>query len=840
MIQSGKQLHMPLRFTTQILSHMRDRRYSPVDKHDLATIIGVEDEDIAAFDKAIIKMIDDGSIVKGHHHLLELPAYPDEIEGRIKIHPKGFAFLIPEMPFKDGDLFIPAGSTLNAVSGDRVRVEVRRSHRRHGGRRSQSVGTGSDKRRTSKSGARGSRGGDRGNREGKQQHSDRVGRVVEIIKRARTSFVGSLERTSNSWVVITDGSLLHHPILVRDVGAKNAQKGDKVVVEMLNFPEIDEWGNGVITSVLGKSGEPDVETQAVIIGYDLPGKYPEECNIQTRQIVELFSKIDTADLLKDRMDIRNTFTTTIDPPDARDFDDAISIRRLTHEECKTKDVKSGYELGIHIADVAHFIPIDSTLDLEARNRGNSVYLPRHVIPMLPELLSNGICSLQEGVDRLAKSVFITLDDRAEPIQTRYASTMICSNKRLTYLEAEALINDQPDAARTHAISETPYADEIVPSLKLMSELAGIIRKRRLRDGMIVLTLPDVELQFDSKGHVIGVEQEDDASTHGIIEMFMVEANEAVARLFDQLKIPILRRTHPDPSTYDVSELRQFCRVAGVNIPKNPTRYELQWILDATRGKSMQHAVHLAVLKSLTRAEYSPALIGHFALASSDYAHFTSPIRRYPDLLLHRILAAYLEQTDNGRKSPKGKGIDRLTKTLRKDDRYLDEDNLIQMGSHCSDTERNAEMAERSLRTFLVLQHIEEQHQGDEFEGTVVSISANAFWVQLDQLLAEGMVQVKDLPTPNEGSKKKSRKTSSPQRGKYGGKKQKLNKHHHSDRYGNNRPDRWRLNRETGALVAQNSGKTIQIGDRLRIQVVTVDPPARRLDLRVIDFLKGKK
>ncbi|MCC6906433.1 MAG: VacB/RNase II family 3'-5' exoribonuclease [Phycisphaerales bacterium] len=754
---------MPLRFKSRVLAHLRDHRYEPVGFDLLAEQVGVEQADLPEFEQALDELMAAGQITSAPAGEFMLPPIGRELIGKIRVNPKGFGFIIPDAPNREGDLFVPPGATGTAVSGDRVRARVVRSRGRGG----------------APPGA-----------------SPYTGEVVEILQRAKSSYVGTLRRFQQHWLVEPDDRQLHDMVRVRDVGAKNAREGDKVVVEMIRYPNAGEWGEGVIIKRLGEAGLPDVETQAVIHTYSLPGAFPEAALDQAAEMAREFA--DTEQFIEGREDLREQFIITIDPPDARDFDDAISIQRLDD---------GGWELGVHIADASTFVTLDSPLDLEARQRANSVYLPRHVIPMLPEVLSNGVCSLQEGVDRLTKSVFIRYDGKGQVRDERYCKSVIRSSKRLTYLEAEHLILGNAQEARKHSMSETDYPEALLPTLKLMDELAKVLRRRRTRDGMIVLTLPEVELIFDDQGHVIGAEPEDDASTHGLIEMFMVEANEALARLFDRLNVPILRRTHPDPSTFDLGELRQYFRVAGLNLPKSPTRFELQHVLEATRGTPRQQAVHLAILKSLTKAEYSPAMIGHFALASAHYAHFTSPIRRYPDLVLHRQLAAYLEQTRNGSERPRGKGYRRIGNTLRKDKRCPDEARLIEIGTRCNEAERNAEMAERSLRNFLVLQFIAERHQGDVMDGVVVGVSESAVFVQLDQCLVEGFVNIRDpeaFETTNSGGKRSR-----------------------GDRQG-----RWRINQQTGALTSE-SGATIQIGDRLQVRIMLVDPPARRMDLRIV-------
>ena len=301
-----------------------------------------------------------------------------------------------------------------------------------------------------------------------------------------------------------------------------------------------------------------------------------------------------------------------------------------------------------------------------------LYLPRHVIPMLPEVLSNGVCSLQEGVRRWAKSVFIRFDNKGRVLGHRLRNTVICSAKRLTYLEAQALIDGNEKEARKNSVTGGEYSAQLIESLKLADQLAKKLLSRRRNDGMIELQLPEVVLEFDDDGHVADAHPEDDAFTHRIIEMFMVKANEAVAITFAGLDTPIMRRIHPEPNYGDMEELRLFARSVGISTSEEPSREDLQRLLQATRESDVSRAVHFAVLRTLSQATYSPAEIGHFALASDHYAHFTSPIRRYPDLTLHRVIAAYLHHTDNGTSVGGGKNRRKLIESIRADTRSIDE------------------------------------------------------------------------------------------------------------------------------------------------------------------------
>ena len=563
---------------------------------------------------------------------------------------------------------------------------------------------------------------------------------------------------------------------------------------------------GVIVDVLGEAGKPSVETQATIAAYALPGEFDEQVVAQARRCSEQFDRVvarfehDPAGAGALREDLRDEFIITIDPPDAKDYDDAIHIKRLPH---------GGWELGVHIADVAHFIPVGSPLDEEGRTRGNSVYLPRLVIPMLPESLSNGICSLQEAVPRFCKSATMHYDREGNIQKSGVSSTLIHSKKRLTYLEAQALIDGNQEEAKKHAKTEPRYTPQLLDALNDMNACARAIRQRRRAAGMIHLDLPQVELIFDDAGRVIDATKEDDSFTHTIIEMFMVEANEVLARLFEKLHVPLLRRIHPEPTPGDVDELRTTAKVAGFMIPARPTRQELQKLLDATRGSPVAPAVHFAVLRTLTKAEYSPALIGHYALASDAYAHFTSPIRRYPDLTVHRALAEYLKHTQNGKSPPRDDDARRaLGRTLRESKNCPDEETLAKIGANCSTTEKNASDAEAHLRSFLVLQLLSE-HVGEEFKGMVTGCKGVGIFIQLEKYLAEGTIKKEDLPL-------------------------------FPDRNGRMSGGGWRFDARNGAMVHEGSGLSFNVGDQVTVTIAKVDLGARRMDLVLSDASSRSK
>lgn len=755
---------MPQRFARRLLDHLADRRYQPRNLRQLIDDLGITAEQRDDFVQTVEDLLKKDQLVCGSADTIGLPPVGDEVIGRFRSNERGFGFVVPDELAEHGDLFIPPGKSSDAMDGDRVRAKVRRERGREGKGRSPFTGI-----------------------------------IVEVIQRADRQFVGTLRRKGKTYMVDVDGRAIGEPIIVRDAESTNAKIGDKVVVDIIDYPNAkrNELAEGVIIEVLGESGVPDVETQSVMRAYSLAEKFDQKVIEEARAASRKMDGTEDA-IPEDREDLRETLICTIDPPDAKDYDDAISIKRLEGKG------DAAWELGVHIADVAHFVELGGALDQEAYARGNSTYLPRKVIPMLPEVLSNGVCSLQEGVDRFAKSVFIRYDEEGHVLGQRFAKTVIRSSKRLTYLEAQALIDDDLREARKHCKSEAKYPRELIKTVKLMNDLSRTIRARRFKQGMIVLGLPEVELIFDDAGHVVDAQPEDDAYTHTLIEMFMVEANEAAARLFDDLKIPMIRRVHADPDAHGLKDLRTFARVAGFNIPAKPSRKELQWLLDKVRDTPAQHAVHMAVLKTLSRAEYAPTLIGHFALASEHYTHFTSPIRRYPDFVVHRSLNAVLDkQREAGLPMDqplRGRSLKQIARKVETDKRVPSEDELVEIGRNCSNTERNSTQAERELRKFLVLQLLSTR-LGEDFAATVTGVTGQGAFLEISRYLVDGFVKLPDLP--------------------------------------GDKADRWQLNPNTGALVAQRSGRTIAIGDRFTVRIANIDLPRRQMELVILDDRKPR-
>ena len=593
------------------------------------------------------------------------PPRSDDVVGVFRRAAGGFGFVRPldaAAGDRSTDIHVTAAAALDAVSGDTVRVRVSR---------------GRDVRRPGPS-----------------------GEIVEVIARRTTRFVGSYFAAAGSGWVQIDGTGFARAVAVGDPGAKGVREGDKVVVEMVRFPTAVRDGAGVVVEVLGRPDDAGVDTLTVIHEFGLPGPFPEAALLDARRQAERFD----AAITDGRRDLTDRVVVTIDPIDARDFDDAISLERVE---------RGHWLLGVHIADVAHFVREGSPLDQEARTRGTSVYLPDRVIPMLPEIVSNHLASLQPDTVRYVRTCWIEFSPDGVPVHAAVESAAIRSRRRFAYEEVDLFLADP----LTPAVEMT---GEVRDLLGRMRDLARILRARRMARGALELTMPEVKIDLDRDGRVSGAHVVANTESHQIIEEFMLAANEAVAESLAAAGAPFLRRIHAAPDLRKLRQLTEFVSELGFEVDTLESRFELQRLLDLARGKPEEHAVHYAVLRSLTRAAYGPQEEGHYALASDCYCHFTSPIRRYPDLTVHRAIDAVIA----GRK-PAAEG-------------------LWQLGNDCSALERRAETAERELVKLKLLLFLSSR-VGEEMAAVVTSVEPFGLFAQGIELPAEGLLPIAALP-----------------------------------------------------------------------------------------------
>jgi ribonuclease R len=577
----------------------------------------------------------------------------------------GHGFVRPDgapLGRRDSDVYVPAAAAGDAANGDTVtvRVSATRDVRRPGP----------------------------------------AGEILKVVARHTTRFVGTYEESHGGGWVTVDADGLSRKVAVGDPGAKGARQDDKVVVEIVRFPTVFRDGEGVISEVLGKTGEPGVDTMSIIHEFALPGPFCEEVLEDARQQAARFDE----SVGPDRLDCTDAVVITIDPVDARDFDDAISLERIE---------RGHWLLGVHIADVAHFVVEGSPLDQEATARGTSVYLPDRVIPMLPEIISNNLASLQPGRVRYARSCWMEFSPDGVFVAAEVKRTAIRSRRRFAYEEVDVFLDDP-------ATSQVEMTSDVRDLLGRMRDLSRVLRARRAARGALELAMPEVKIDLDRDGHVSGAHVEINTESHKIIEEFMLSANEAVAWLLSEAGIPFLRRIHPQPDPRKLRELTEFVSELGFEVDSLESRFELQRLLEMSRDRPEVHAVHYAVLRSLARAVYGPQPEGHFALASDCYCHFTSPIRRYPDLTVHRRLDAL------------GTG------------RRLPADGLIDLGLACSQLERRAEAAERELVKLKLLLFLRSR-VGEAMDAVVTGVEAFGLFVQGVDLPAEGLVPRDTLP-----------------------------------------------------------------------------------------------
>lgn len=705
--------------------------YRPMKPRALAEQLELTDDDRPTLKKLIKRLVKHGKIAYGANHLVgpgtaassgqPAPATRSSgsndgglITGIFRRVERGFGFVRPTGTLasvgRDADIFISEDRAGDAATGDTVGVRLAK---------------------------------------GKNWRGKPEGTIVEIVERETHQFVGTYFESAGTGFVQVDGKLFTRPISMGDASAKNVQPDDKVVFEMVRFPSHVHDGEGVITEVLGKRGQPGVDTQTIIYEYNLPDAFSDDVLEEARLEAEQFDP----ESYKDRLDLTAETIITIDPVDARDFDDAISLVRIENGH---------WRLGVHIADVSHFVRPKTALDREAYNRATSVYLPDRVLPMLPEVISNGLASLQPDRVRYTKTCFIEFTEEGAPVAVDLHSAAIKSCRRFTYEEVDDYL------ANTAAWREK-LTPEVYSLLGRMHELAMMLRARRRRRGSLELTMPEVKVDLDKDGRVTGAHVVENTVSHQIIEEFMLSANEAVAETLQEAQFEFLRRVHTAPDPRKLKALTEFVKELGFEVESLESRFEVQRLLEAVQSLPEERAVNYAILRSLQRAVYSPQVEGHFALASDCYCHFTSPIRRYPDLTIHRLIDALLSKRKPSQ----------------------DMNTLLIAGEHCSERERRAEDAERELTKIKLLDHLSTRI-GEAMDAVVTGVEEFGLFVQGIELPAEGLIHVTSLED-----------------------------------------DYYSYDRRAHTLSGRRASNSFRLGDRVRVSVARVDVDRRELDFRLV-------
>ena len=588
----------------------------------------------------------------------------------------------------------------------------------------------------------------------------REGEVVKIVKRGRVDLVGTLDRSRNFYIVIPDDRKIARDVFVAAEHVNKAKPGDKVVVQ------IDSWGvghlnpEGRVVEVLGRAGEVTAELQSVIREFRLPLHFPPEVMKEANQFPEAIP----ASEYSRRLDLRNEVCFTIDPEDAKDFDDAVSLTELPSGD---------YRLGVHIADVSYYVTEGSQVDQEALKRGTSVYFPNMVIPMIPERLSNILCSLRPDEDRLTYSVLMTVTPKGVVADYEIRETVIRSARRLTYEEVENLLEASPEE---HAA--TAADAKMVETLRSMQKLSVVLTKKRMKEGSIDFETAEAKFTFDENGSPSEIRRKARLQSHRLVEEFMLLANQVVAQHIGLVKKenhrqPFLYRIHDSPDPDRLRELAAFVEQFGykLNVDGSVRSKDLQKLLDQVRGSEVENVINEVALRSMAKAVYSEHNIGHYGLGFGYYSHFTSPIRRYPDLVIHRLLKEYAGSASLERR----KEIERRLPFIAKQSSVM---------------ERVAMEAERAAVKVMQVEFMK-RHVGDEFEGIISGVMRFGIFIEITELLVEGLVHVRDLED-----------------------------------------DYYEYDEKKYSLIGSDSGKRYRLGDTIHVRVLRVNPEEREIDFGI--------
>ena len=650
-------------------------------------------------------LADKGKVVRIRGNRYGLPSKMNLIVGRVKTHPDGYGFVIPEAEGEE-DIFISPRNLKEAMNGDRVVARVE-SIRRKG----------------------------------------KEGSVIRILERKTRKAVGKFMRAKNYSYIIPEDERILQEVFIPEGETKRARPNQIVVAEITQYPTERARPEGRITHILGYPDDPEIEPQIIIHKYELPYRFSSVVLREAQNLPPAPSSHE----YRDRVDLREIPTFTIDGENARDFDDAVSIER---------ERDGGLKLYVSISDVSHYAREETGLDNEAYSRGTSVYFPDRAIPMFPPELSNEICCLHPRVDRLTLTAELRYDGNGERRAVQFYPSVIRSDERLTYtLVRKILVDGEAELRRKFK--------HLLPSLELMADLCQELRRRRIGRGAIDFDLPEPEVILNLQGETEDVIRAERNLAHQIIEEFMIAANEAVAHFMEEKGFPFIYRIHEPPKKEAIDEFRRFISQLGYKMRKESDHSpkEFQRILSDIKGRPEERVVNEILLRSMKWAKYSAKNLGHFGLASDGYTHFTSPIRRYPDLIVHRL----------------------LKRVLSKKEVKIPEEVLANKADHLSNRERVAMEAEREILGRYRVRFMKDKI-GEEFEGIISGVAAFGFFVELRDIFVEGLVRVTSL---------------------------------HDDYY--------QYHEKRYCLVGERTHKTFRIGDEVRVRVDRVDVERRHID-----------
>jgi len=693
-----------------ILEFLKDEKYPPVNVEEMMLMLDIPFDDREELMLILDDLVGEGSVIKSAKKKYGSPEKMGFMVGKLSVNPRGFGFLIKE----DGDVFIPPNDLGDSLNGDKVMISLTRK------------------------GGEGSR---------------PEGRVVKVIERGSKEVVGTFQNSRNFGFVIPDDERFGYDIFIKKSKTLNARDGHKVVARITKWPEKGKKPEGEIIEILGFPHQKGVDILSVMRAHGLSEEFPHKVLIQSDNIDETISEAD----ISVRTDFRKDPVITIDGADSRDFDDAV---------CVTKE-NNIYTLSVHIADVTHYVTENSPLDKEALKRGTSVYFPGSVVPMLPKKLSNGICSLNPNEDRLTLSVIMKINENGEVTEHSITEGIICSKERMTYDDVTAIL--EGDKALKEKYSH------IYPMLCDMQDLSLILRKKRQSRGSIDFDFPEVKIKTDDKGKAIDVYKYKTGISNKIIEEFMLIANQTVAEEFYWADIPFVYRIHEKPSGEKIAAFNDFAKNLGYRLSTShePHPGEFAKILNDIKGTREELLISKVMLRSLMKARYAPLCLGHFGLSFKYYCHFTSPIRRYPDLAIHRIIKEFIKY-----------GMDE--KRMRYFRKFAEEASL-----KSSEAEITAMEAEREADDMKKAEYMQ-NHIGEDFEGIISSVTSFGFFAELENGI-EGLVRMTDL-----------------------------------------RDDYYIFNEKDFSLVGEHTGRTFLIGDRVNITVANASPETRQIDFILKD------
>ena len=701
----------------RLLSYMKDEAYKPLTVQELEAALAIEDSaDFKNFVKALVKMEEKGLVVRTRSNRYGLPQKMNLIRGKLTGHAKGFAFVTPEDEPGADDIFIPPTETKNAMHGDIVMVRIS----------------------SETSGSR------------------REGTVIRILEHGVTEVVGTYSESKHFGFVIPDDKKIANDIFIPKESTGGAIEGHKVVVRLTSYPEGRTSAEGEVIQILGHKNDPGVDILSIIHKHGLPLEFPEEVMEQANAVPDTIDEKD----IGNRRDLRNETLVTIDGADAKDLDDAVTVSKLEN---------GNYKLGVHIADVSHYVTEGSPIDREALERGTSVYLVDRVIPMIPHRLSNGICSLNPKVDRFTLSCEMEITSEGEVVGHEIFESVIKTTERMTYGDVNKILLDKDEELMARY-------EPIVPMFQEMEKLAQILRNKRMDRGAIDFDFKEARVLVDEEGHPQDVVLRERSIAEKLIEEFMLAANETIAEHFHWLDVPFIYRIHEDPKPEKLQRFFEFITNFGYLVRGSANEVHpraLQEIIEAVAGKPEEMVISTVMLRSMQQAKYSPESLGHFGLSTEFYTHFTSPIRRYPDLIVHRLIRTYLIE---GKLDPT---------TQQKWDSLLPD-----IADHTSKRERRAVDAERETDDLKKAEYMLDKI-GEEYDGIISSVTNFGMFVELPNTI-EGLVHVSYMTD-----------------------------------------DYYRFDERQLAMIGERTAKVFRIGDEISIRVSNVNKEERSVDFEII-------